>query len=243
MPAPRPSPAAPRFAAFPAAAAPRAPLLPLQGLTLLLVEDSRYASDALRLMCQRSGARLRRAGSIAAARAHLRAYRPDLAIVDLGLPDGRGEGLIRSLARAGHFPVLGTSGDPDGRRHALAAGADGFLDKPVPGLAAFQSAVLALIPGAAPAAAGGAVTPDPLALADDLVRAAAVLEAGPGPAERAWARGFVAGLARLTDDATLAAASRRLDGGGMAPASVAALLRDRAARAAAFASGAVPRGA
>ncbi len=74
--------------------------LPLQGLTLLAVEDSRFASDALRLLSQRSGARLRRAESLEAAWAHLRVYRPDVILVDLGLPDGRGETLIRRLAQA-----------------------------------------------------------------------------------------------------------------------------------------------
>ncbi|NQZ71900.1 MAG: response regulator, partial [Dinoroseobacter sp.] len=40
---------------------------PLLGLRLLLVEDSRFAAEAVRLMCLKSGARLRRADSIATA--------------------------------------------------------------------------------------------------------------------------------------------------------------------------------
>ena len=67
---------------------------PLAGLTVLVVEDSRYACEAMRLLCQHSGARLRRADSLAAAARHLRVYRPDVLIVDLGLPDGPGEALI-----------------------------------------------------------------------------------------------------------------------------------------------------
>ena len=64
--------------------------LPLRGVTVLVVEDSRVTCDALRLIFQRTGARLRRAETLTSARLHMDSYRPDLVIVDLGLPDGRG---------------------------------------------------------------------------------------------------------------------------------------------------------
>ncbi len=135
----------------PSGFAPAGDELPLQGLTVLAVEDSRFACDALRLMCRRSGARLRRAETLEAARAHLRVYRPDIVLVDLGLPDGRGEALIQDLAAAppGRPAILGMSGDPAGEALALAAGADAFLDKPVAGIATFQSTLRATLPGAA----------------------------------------------------------------------------------------------
>ncbi|MFN6979506.1 MAG: response regulator, partial [Gemmobacter sp.] len=120
------------------------PALPLQGFTLLVVEDSRYSCEALRLIAQRLGARLRRAETMADARRHLALYRPDVVLVDLGLPDGNGAALIRDLAlRAPAGPVvLGLSGDPGGRAAALAAGAAGFLDKPLPGVAGLRDLVL-----------------------------------------------------------------------------------------------------
>jgi len=49
---------------------------PLLGLTILVVEDSRFACDAMRLLCLRSGARIRRADCLRSARRHLQVYRP-----------------------------------------------------------------------------------------------------------------------------------------------------------------------
>lgn len=184
--------------------------LPLQGVTILAVEDSRYACEAMRLMCQRAGARLRRAESLQAARAHLRLYRPDVVVIDLGLPDGRGEALIRDLVLGAARPpvILGTSGNPAGRASALAAGADGFLDKPLESLAAFCAALGSFLPDMAGAPLRDeTLRPDPLALRDDLVRAASRLEAVPDGAARRYVTGFVAGVARHAHDAALARAA------------------------------------
>jgi DNA-binding NarL/FixJ family response regulator len=185
--------------------------LPLQGVTILAVEDSRYACEALRLMSQRAGARLRRSDTLAMARAHLRVYRPDVVIIDLGLPDGRGEGLIRELAMARQRPlaVLATSGNPDGRGSALAAGAEGYLDKPLESFADFCTAVRQLLPGLAPRLIEDAVIcPDPLALRDDLARAAAVLAAAPDVTARRYLAGFLLGVANHAHDSALVRAAR-----------------------------------
>lgn len=206
--------------------------LPLHGVTLLVVEDSRFASEALRLMCQRTGARMRRADSIAAARRHLAVYRPDVVIVDLGLPDGDGADLIRDLACPPGFgpALLATSGDPGLRELALAAGAAGFLDKPVEDLATFQSMILRLFPGAPllPAAAAETLSsPDLIALTDDLALVAERLALNPGQEERRYLAGFLRGLARSAHDTALAHAASQVAGTGGSLPEVAALIRAR----------------
>jgi CheY-like chemotaxis protein len=186
--------------------------LPLRGVTVLAVDDSRFTCDALRLILTRAGARLKRAETLAAARSHLACYRPDVVIADLGLPDGRGEDLIVEASAQG-LPVLATSGDPGGRIPALDAGAVAFVDKPIPSVAGFLRLIRQLVAGTGADAGGEDVTPptgDPLALRDDLARAA-TLVGGRGGCS-AYATGFIRSLARAAGDtalekAALAAAS------------------------------------
>lgn len=184
--------------------------LPLQGVTILVVEDSRFACEALRLITRRAGARLRRAETIAAARDHLRVYRPDVVLIDLGLPDGRGEGLIRGIVTSARRPkvVMGISGDPDGRARALAAGADGFVDKPLQTIGQLCRVLRPLLPELdiqpPPITEGILTVPDPLALADDLAFAERTLQDDPSTARRHYVGAFLAGIARYSVDQTLA---------------------------------------
>ncbi|GGL59825.1 response regulator [Wenxinia marina] len=189
---------------------------PLAGLTVLLVEDSRFASDGFRLLCLRSGARIRRADSLGSARRHLRVYRPSVVIVDIGLPDGSGAELIAELDRARpRVPViLATSGDADEARSVAAAGADGFLPKPVERLAAFQAAILDHLP---PAPGGGPrlvsddeVHPDLVAYRDDLMHVAETLHAGdavPGDGTVAYLTQFLTSVALSAGDTAMAEAA------------------------------------
>ena len=97
-----------------------------------------------------------------------------------------------------------------GRASALAAGADGFLDKPLESLAAFQAALIRHLPGQAAllqAASELPLLPDRLALRDDLAHAAALIEAGPDAASRRYLAGFLTGVARHAHDPALAAAA------------------------------------
>lgn len=165
---------------------------PLLGIMILVVEDSRLACDALRLICQRSGARIRRAESLASATRHLRTYLPRVAVVDLGLPDGSGLSLISQLSRSEPRidAIIAMSGDDTQADAAIEAGADVFLAKPVSSISSFQSTVLRLLPRdsqpprvSLPAA--DQVDPDPVALRDDLALAVDLLGAGPdGPDAR-----------------------------------------------------------
>ncbi len=194
------------------------PERPLIGQTVLVVEDSRAASEAMRLLCLRSGARIRRADSMQAARRHLQVYRPSAVIIDLGLPDGSGLDLIEELNMATPriAVILGSSGDDGRREAAMAVGADGYLAKPIASLAAFQSMLLAHIPAEhqprGPRSVPDLAVPtDPIAYCDDMAHAVDVLaETGEDGRGLDYLTQFVGGVAKSADDHDLAAAARRV---------------------------------
>lgn len=205
--------------------------------TLLMVEDSRLAAEAVRLICRNAGIRLRRAESLASATLHLRVYRPDIVLVDLGLPDGSGLELIAALAPSPLRPqrLVAISGDAGLEGEAMAAGADAFLAKPV-SLARHLAVLIGEplgdgLPDCPPRAevlreryAGG----DPMALRDDLRRATELLQGGAGTGQQRYAAQFLASVGQTLRDPSLTdlaeRAARMGDYG-----SLAALVRARAA--------------
>jgi CheY-like chemotaxis protein len=194
------------------------PQRPLLGLTALLVEDSRCASEAIRLMCLRSGARIRRADSLRSAHRHLAAYRPAVAIVDLGLPDGSGLDLLSDLANGPDpLPVLlATSGDDGLADAARAAGAHGFLGKPLSSLAGFQDAILSHLPDQARprgprVVPADSIAPDAQAYRDDMAHVLDLLsDAGSSPDTLGYAAQFARMAALSAGDACVDKAATML---------------------------------
>jgi DNA-binding NarL/FixJ family response regulator len=103
---------------------------------LLVEDDPKLANGFLRAVEARTGGawRITAAESLATAKVRVRAEAFDLAIVDLGLPDGSGIELIRELGagptRAAAFTIFD---DRERVLGALRAGAIGYLlkDEPV----------------------------------------------------------------------------------------------------------------
>ncbi len=192
---------------------------PLLGMTVLVVEDSRFTCEALRLMCLRSGARIRRADCLRSARRHLRVYRPSIAIVDLGLPDGSGTDLIEDLNNATPRVgvIMATSGDDNLEEAALAAGADGFLSKPLSSVGAFQQAILDRLPAdrrpSGPRVLSeDVINPDPVAYRDDMSHVANLLDDHQEGPVLDYVLQFLGGVARSAEDDQLEEAASDLAG-------------------------------
>lgn len=190
---------------------------PLLGLTVLVIEDSRFACEAMRLLCLRSGARIRRADCLRSARRHLQVYRPSVVIVDLGLPDGNGVDLIHELVTTEPRVdvVLGTSGDLTGEEMALNAGADGYLEKPITSLAVFQQAVLSNLPAERQPSGlrsipDEVIEPDIMAFQDDMAHIADVLDDPGDDSALDYVAQFIGGVARSAQDTRLEQAATAL---------------------------------
>ncbi len=106
--------------------------MPEARATILVVEDEPEIRRFLRSALAAEGYKVvetatARRGSIDAA-----THKPDLVIVDLGLPDGDGASVIRSIRKWSPMPILVLSARVQERAkiQALDAGADDYVTKP-----------------------------------------------------------------------------------------------------------------
>jgi two-component system, OmpR family, KDP operon response regulator KdpE len=99
---------------------------------VLVVEDQRDISGAIRAALAAAGYRVIEADTVARARIEARTHKPDLVLVDLGLPDGDGIDLIRDIRGWSVLPVIVLSARTAEHQKitALDAGADDYVTKP-----------------------------------------------------------------------------------------------------------------
>jgi PAS domain S-box-containing protein len=105
--------------------------------TLLIVEDNAEVREALRIMLEVAGHDVHDVGSGEAAVDLALRLRPDVALIDLGLPGVDGYEVARRLRAAGlttQLIAVSGYGQPEARRRAKAAGFDVHLVKPVDGV-------------------------------------------------------------------------------------------------------------
>jgi two-component system KDP operon response regulator KdpE len=118
----------------------------MSGPRLLLVEDDAMTRSALAANLDAHGYAVVEAPDAAAAFRHWEAARPDVVVLDLGLPDLDGVAVIRRIRREARTPILVLSarGQETDKVGALEAGADDYVTKPF-GVAELRARIAALL--------------------------------------------------------------------------------------------------
>jgi two-component system KDP operon response regulator KdpE len=103
------------------------------GASLLVVEDDVETRRSLAAFLRGRGYEVREAGTASDALATFASARPDLVLLDLGLPDVDGATVVRHIRREATTPIIIVSArDREADKiAALETGADDFLTKPV----------------------------------------------------------------------------------------------------------------
>jgi two-component system KDP operon response regulator KdpE len=102
------------------------------GSQILIVEDEAHIRRFVRLTLEAEGHTVHEAENYQRGLIEAGTRRPDLVVLDLGLPDGDGVGLIRELRQWSTMPVivLSARSTEASKIAALDAGADDYLVKP-----------------------------------------------------------------------------------------------------------------
>jgi DNA-binding response OmpR family regulator len=101
-------------------------------VTVLVVEDEQKIRELLRSYLERAGFSVITTGSGAEALTIAEQSRPDLLILDLGLPDVPGETVAREIRAAGPTPILmlTAKASEEDKIAGLELGADDYVTKP-----------------------------------------------------------------------------------------------------------------
>ncbi|EIT67671.1 sigma-54-dependent transcriptional regulator [Hydrocarboniphaga effusa] len=99
----------------------------------LIVEDDAASRESLAAMVEVKGFTTAIAGDLSQARRHLSTQTPDIALIDLQLPDGYGMNLINELLPRRDTEIVLVTGHAtiDSAVEALRAGATDYLTKPI----------------------------------------------------------------------------------------------------------------
>ena len=113
---------------------------------VLVVEDEKQIRRFVRASLEEEGCRVFEAGTLAGGLVEAGERKPNLIMLDLGLPDGNGVDFIRDLRGWSDVPILvlsARSNEKD-KVQALDAGADDYLTKPF-GVAELRARARALL--------------------------------------------------------------------------------------------------
>jgi two-component system KDP operon response regulator KdpE len=101
-------------------------------INVLIVEDEQAIRRFLRTALEADGLRVFEAETLQRGLLEAATRKPDLVILDLGLPDGDGIDFIRDLRQWSQMPVivLSARAEESDKIAALDAGADDYLSKP-----------------------------------------------------------------------------------------------------------------
>lgn len=99
---------------------------------VLVIEDEPGMRGVLRATCEAAGYRVAEAETLARGAIEARSRKPDVILLDLGLPDGDGTQLIRSIRQYSPVPIIVISARTMEEQKVLAldSGADDYVIKP-----------------------------------------------------------------------------------------------------------------